>query len=65
MRKTNKKQKHTFLCKVKENLLWIFLVIQTLTLLAVFFDINIDTISTNLERAFWIVALWVTKKLGG
>ena len=63
MKNTNKKQK--FLCKVKDNLLWIFLVIQILTLLAIFFDVNVDNISANVERGFWIVALYLSKKLGG
>ena len=63
MKNTNK-QKQKFLCKVKDNLLWIFLVIQILTLLAIFFDVNVDNISTNVERGFWLVALWVRKKLG-
>ena len=63
MKNTNKKQK--FLCKVKDNLLWIFLVIQILTLLAIFFDVNVDNISANVERGFWIVALYISKKLGG
>jgi len=62
-KQTNKK--NTFLCKLKDNLLWIFLVIQTLTLLAVFFDVNIDNISQNMERGFWVIALYLSKKLGG
>ena len=60
-----KKKKNTLLCKIKDNLLWIFLVIQTLTLLAVFFDVNVDIISQYLERGFWVVALYLSKKLGG
>ena len=62
-KKTNKK--NTLLCRIKDNLLWIFLVIQTLTLLAVFFEVNVDNISQNMERAFWVVALYLSKKLGG
>ena len=38
-KKTNTKT--LLLCKIKDNLL-IFLVIQTLTLLAVFFDVNVE-----------------------
>ena len=62
-KQTNKK--NTLLCKIKDNLLWIFLVIQTLTLLAVFFDVNVDNISQNLERGFWVAALYLSKKFGG
>ena len=61
----NTKQKPKLLCKIKDNLLWIFLAIQVLTFVAIFFDINIDNISQNMERGFWIVALYLSKKLGG
>ena len=53
------------LTKARSNLLWIFIVIQVLTLVCIFFEININNISEYIERMFWIVALYLSRKFGG
>ena len=53
------------LTKARSNLLWIFIGIQVLTLVCIFFEININNISEYIERTFWIVALYLSRKFGG
>ena len=53
------------LTKARSNLLWVFVGIQVLTLACIFFEINIHNISESIERMFWIVALYLSRKFGG
>ena len=53
------------LTKARSNLMWIFIGIQVLTLACIFFEINIHNISEYIERMFWIVALYLSRKFGG
>lgn len=53
------------LTKARSNLLWLFIGIQVLTLECIFFEINIHNISEYIERMFWIVALYLSRKFGG
>tara|TARA_B100002003_G_scaffold106507_1_gene98968 strand:- start:230 stop:436 length:207 start_codon:yes stop_codon:yes gene_type:complete len=53
------------LTKARSNLMWIFIGIQVLTLMCIFFEINIHNISEYIERMFWIVALYLSRKFGG
>tara|TARA_Y100000296_G_C5093024_1_gene215901 strand:+ start:181 stop:384 length:204 start_codon:yes stop_codon:yes gene_type:complete len=66
MIKENKtmKKNNKFLSFLKSNLLWVFVIIQIITLLCVLFEINIHNIGDYAERTFWITALYVAKKMG-
>ena len=64
--KEKEKERMTkLLTKARSNLLWIFVGIQVLTLMCIFFEINIHNISEYIERTFWIVALYLSRKFGG